>query len=431
MAAIPKKAQDNHSAVVNTLLVIGAGEAQNIDADWRDHYRRLVLVEPLPERAQFLRKTFGEDPDIEVLEAAIVPGATPGDTTTLYEYNWPQATSRHKPAELLQLFPGLKTERMWRVSALSTQHLIQEIGLSLEGEHGLILDTPADEGPILAALVESNAYKCFSCIQLRYPVAGLYDTPEDPETMLEALTAYGFEIESQDRTDPDWPSMRLIRNRWKIAFEEARETIKALEAQLAERVEAVTAAEQLAQDRAAEVQKLAQARDTLDEQLAKQQAKAQTLEGSLSEAGKRLEQEAAGHKAQAELRWAELAKLKQAYAAVEQQRDERQSQVKALEQQLQEHKQTLEKRTAERNQQAKHADELAAKATQSSDALARANKLAETRQRELSAQRQELDAARAEQAKLQTRQTQLEQELIRAEAQIDLIKSLMLREESL
>ncbi len=289
MAAIPKKAQDNHSAVVNTLLVIGAGEAQNIDADWRDHYRRLVLVEPLPERAQFLRKTFGEDPDIEVLEAAIVPGATPGDTTTLYEYNWPQATSRHKPAELLQLFPGLKTERMWRVSALSTQHLIQEIGLSLEGEHGLILDTPADEGPILAALVESNAYKCFSCIQLRYPVAGLYDTPEDPETMLEALTAYGFEIESQDRTDPDWPSLRLMRNRWKIAFEEARETIKALEAQLAERAEAVTAAEQLAEYRKKEIA-------TLDSQLREHQ---QALDKRTAE---RDEQAKLSHQATAQLK---------------------------------------------------------------------------------------------------------------------------------
>jgi hypothetical protein len=357
MTAIPKNAQDTRSALVNTLLVIGAGEAQNIDADWQHHYRRLVLVEPLPERAQFLRQTFGENPDVEVLEAAIVPGAKPSDTITLYEYNWPQATSRHQPAELLQLFPGLKTERMWRISALSPQQLIQEISLSPEGEHGLILEAPADEGPILAALVESNAYKRFSCIELRYPVAGLYDTPEDAETMLEALTACGFEIESQDRTDPDWPSIRLIRNRWKIALEEARETIKALEAQLAEQAEALTAAEQLAEDRT--------------------------------------------------------------------------KQIATLESRLKEHQQALEQRTTERDQQAKRADELTAKIKQETESRTKAAQLAEDRSRQLSERQQQLERMQQERAELEARQTLLKDELVRAEAQIDLIKDLLLKEGSL
>lgn len=281
MTATQQKGRDIHAASVNTLLVIGAGEAQNIDADWQNHYRRLVLVEPLPERAQFLRQTLGENPDVEVLEAAILPGATPGDTITLYEYNWPQATSRHQPAELLQLFPGLKTERMWRVSALSPQELIQEIGLSPEGEHGLILEAPADEGPILAALVESNAYKWFSCIQLRYPAAGLYDTPEDPEAMLQALTACGFEIESQDRTDPDWPSISLVRNRWKIALEEARETIKALEAQLAEQAGALTAAEQLAEDRSRQLSERRQQLERMQQERAELEARQTLLKDEL------------------------------------------------------------------------------------------------------------------------------------------------------
>lgn len=241
-------------AAADTLLVIGAGEGHDIPPDWQEHYRRLVLVEPLPELARSLRRAFGEHPNVEVLETAIVPDVSAGDTVTLYEFNWAPASSRHQPADLLQLFPGLKTERMRRVSALSPQQLIQEIALSPEKEHKLILEAPADEGPILAALIESHAYKNFSRIQLRYPVAGLYDTPDDPEAMLEALTACGFEIESQDRTDPDWPSISLIRNRWKIALEEARETIKALEAQLAEQAGALASAEQPAEARRVELQ---------------------------------------------------------------------------------------------------------------------------------------------------------------------------------
>lgn len=266
---------------LNTLLVIGAGEGQDIPPDWQERYQRLVLVEPLPELARSLRRAFGDQPNVQVLETAVVPGANSGDTATLYEFNWAQASSRHQPADLLQLFPGLKTERLRRTPALAPQQLIQEIGLSQKGEHGLILEAPADEGPILGALVESNAYKCFSCIRLRYPVAGLYDTPADPEAMLKALTACGFEFESQDRTDPDWPSISLTRNRWKIALEEARQSIKALEAQLAEQAEALTAAKQLADDRQRELHALRQELDTAQAERTKLQARQTHLEQEL------------------------------------------------------------------------------------------------------------------------------------------------------
>ena len=352
------------AAAADTLLVIGAGEGHDIPPDWQEHYRRLVLVEPLPELARSLRRAFGEQPNVEVLETAIVPDVNAGDTVTLYEFNWTQASSRHQPADLLQLFPGLKTERMRRVSALSPQQLIQEIGLSPEEEHKLILEAPADEGPILAALIESHAYKNFSRIQLRYPVAGLYDTPEDPEAMLQALTACGFEIESQDRTDPDWPSISLIRNRWKIALEEARETIKALEAQLAERAEALNAAEQLAKDRGAELEKLVHARKAQTEALTN------------------------------------------------------------LEKQLQDTKANLDTRTQERDEHAKRAKEL-------TEAKTKAEKLAEERGAKISERDQQLKRLQAEEAELRTRLALMQEEMVRAEAQIDLIKDLVLKDESL
>ena len=351
-------------AALNTLLVIGAGEGHNIRPDWQEHYQRLVLVEPLPELARCLRQTFAEDPNVEVLETAIVADVNAGDTVTLYEFNWAQASSRHQPADLLQLFPGLKMERMRRVSALSPQQLIQETGLSPDGEHGLILEAPADEGPILAALIESHAYKCFSWIQLRYPVAGLYHTPEDPESMLQALTDCGFEIESQDRTDPDWPSTSLIRNRWKIALEEARGTIKALEAQLAEKAEALIAVEQRAEDRGTELEKLLQA------------GKAQT------------------------------------------------EALTNLEKQLKDAKVTLDTRTQERDEHGKRAKDLA-------EAKTKAEKLAEERGAKISERDQQLKRLQAEEAELRTRLALMQEEMVRAEAQIDLIKDLLLKEQSL
>ena len=218
----------------DTLLVIGAGEGHDIPPDWQEHYRRLVLVEPLPELARSLRRAFGEQPNVEVLETAIVPDVNAGDTVTLYEFNWTQASSRHQPADLLQLFPGLKTERMRRVSAISLEQLIRERDLSAQGEHALVLEAPADEGPIISALIESDAHKYFSRIQVHYPAAGLYHSPTDPEAMLQALKASGFEIEAENQTDPDWPSVSFTRDRWRLAFEEARETIEALKAKLTE-----------------------------------------------------------------------------------------------------------------------------------------------------------------------------------------------------
>lgn len=256
-------------ATPDTLLVIGAGEGHDIPPDWREYYQRLVLVEPLPELARSLRLAFGEDPNVEVLEAAIVPGVSAGDTVTLYELNWVRASSRHQPADLLHLFPGLKTERMLRVSALSPEQLIRELDLSADGEHALVLEAPADEGPIISALIEIDAHKSFARLQVRYPASGLYDTPEDPEAMLQALKDCGFEIDAQDRTDPDWPAATLIRNRWKVALEEARKEIRELESQLKQRQQALDQYAQRADQLAASIKEEVEARHTLEARLSK------------------------------------------------------------------------------------------------------------------------------------------------------------------
>ena len=391
---------------LNTLLVIGAGEGRDIPPDWQEHFQRLVLVEPLPELARSLRLAFGEDPNVKVLETAIIPGVNAGDTVTLYEFNWAQASSRHQPADLLQLFPGLKTERMRRVSALSPQQLIRELDLSADGEHALVLEAPADEGPIISALIESDAHKAFSRIQLRYPAPGLYDNPTDPEAMLQALKASGFEIETQDQTDPDWPSVSFTRNRWKLALKAAKETIKTLKAELAEQNEA----------RESEVS----AREQLEQQLNDTKAALSKHIAEGDEQTKRADEQAATAKQEA-----------QARAKAEQLAEERGSQIATLETRLKEHQQTLEKRTAERDAQAKRTDDQAATAKQEAQARAKAEQLAEERSRQLTERQQQLQRVQQELAELQTRQALLQEELVRAEAQIDLIKDLLLSEQNL
>jgi chemotaxis protein histidine kinase CheA len=400
------KTRDLRPASRNTLLVIGAGEGQDIAPDWQERYQRLVLVEPLPELARTLRQTLGQQANVEVLEAAIVPGAKPGDTITFYEFNWAQASSRHQPAELLQLFPGLRTERMRRVSAISPQQLIQELDLPPEGEHGLVLEAPADEGPILHALIECSAHKSFSRIQLRHPAPGLYDTPTDPAAMLGALKANGFEVETQDRTDPDWPKISLTRNRLKIALEEAQQAVQALENQLAAQSEARVQAEKLLEERTRERDQQQDKRKALEKSLSEQEARNQSLQGKIQELEKTLQQ-------------ANQARESEAAARTE------------LEKQFTDAKSAVSKHTAERDEQAKRADEQAARAKQEAEARATAEKLAEERNRQLTERQQQLQRVQQEGAELQTRQTLLQEELVRAEAQIDLIKDLLLKEQSL
>ena len=123
--------------------------------------------------------------------------------------------------------------------------------------------------------------------------------------------------------------------------------------------EAKTKAEKLAEDRAAEVRKLAQARKTLEEQLAEQQQRSLTLEKSVSDIKERLKQQIAELNGKNETLSAleqELTEARASISSAKQAHEKRLNECRTALDQETEHRERLELQQATMKQELLRAD---------------------------------------------------------------------------
>lgn len=193
----------------SVLVVIGAGEAQALPEDWRTVYSRLILIEPIPVLAAALRERFAEMAAVEVIEAALVPDDDTSGKTTLQVFSWGPASSRHAPAELLTLFPGLELERVLRVHSLTLSACFADCDIASTAENGLIVDAPGDGLALIDGLINAKWHQAFAWLQVREPAPGLYSAGSGLNAILQRLSRAGYTETAVNESDPEWPFATL------------------------------------------------------------------------------------------------------------------------------------------------------------------------------------------------------------------------------
>ena len=466
---------------MDTLVHFGAGQCSELDAHLAFRPQKVLLVEADPQVAAALQARTAQLQNVQVISGAVAGSAGP---CVLYRYNLPGASSLHPATGLLQLFPGLREVDEIPVDAVAPTTLLQPLQLAPHGEKLLVIDLPGEELPVLEALWGANALQLFSQVKLRCGREPLYQGCVPAVQILRWLEEHGFSLLSEDDTeDPDCPCWTLQRNvlqlrNLELANQAAdlqsqltglQEQLKQLDQTRAEQAkkiaeqqelveqanQAKAAQEKIASDRHAQIQQLTQARDEQAKLAGDRQAQLDTLRQErdaatkqLAEQKTQLEQANQAKAAQEKIasdRHAQIQQLTQARDEQAKLAGDRQAQLDTLRQerdaatrQLAEQKTqleqanltlaALEERANERLAQIQ--DRMTRESLQESALAANREEIAglQVALKEAQVQAANVEAQLAER---ETSQVLLRESIARAEAQIDLIKDVLLRGESL
>ncbi len=391
-------------------FVVGAGQGADLPALRRLAFDRLILAEAHPRLAEDLQQRINPEAGEDVWPLAITPH--PGEQVVLNVLNNTSHSSLKTLRGLLDHAPNLRVTTTVTVPARSLAQSIELLHLDAEKPNLLILDAPG-LGLELMQSVPAHLLHLFSWIILHGgAIAHLHEDEGSLPDAADTLQNMGFD-HVQDDPEAIYPhaAALLRRNDTRVAILERDARIMALQAELAStkseadrvamnfhaRTETIQAeASRLNAERQTKIDALTQERDQQAKTVAEQKAQLEKITQDRDNQRKQAEEQ----KAQAEKTATEQ---KARLDALTQERD-------TLRTQAEEHKTLAGKTAAERDKLAKT--------------------LVEQREevRRKDARIAQLDAGIKE---LEQRQVLMNEEMVRAEGQIELIKDLLLREQGL
>ena len=435
------------------LIWLGAGNA-TAPANLIAKTGKAVLVDARADACAALAKQFAGQSHVRVLHSVI---SEHGGDVSFTEYNLAEFSALHSTTGLSSLFPGLKPVKSQQQNSETVAALLQPLALSGD-DNILVIDIADISLLLLKQLQAAKLLAHFSQVHVQSSAEALYQGAATQGELSQWLQQQGYNLSSQDTTDPDLPWLQFSLNPLWQTLQQSRAghaQAEQAKAELAKQLEQVkqqvsTEKQQAEQAKAEFAKQLEQLKQQTEENNKKNQQQAleqkhqfeqklaelnTTLVNNVSE-NETLQQQLTAVKVAAEKKQAELsgliagkdAELKQALEQrknAEQQtsiindkvtqqtqqlaeltRQAEQLHQRATEQQ-QLHAQQLNKLQAECDQVAKHA------ATR----LDKINQLEQSKR-----QLHEVNA------QLMKRQQALEHEMLKAQAQIDIIKDLLLKQ---
>ncbi|WP_040845358.1 hypothetical protein [Thiorhodococcus drewsii] len=246
---------------INTLIHLGAGPCQELEAHLALDPKRLILVEADPRQAEKLTALIQDDDHVSVRNLAIA--ATSG-SVTFHRYNLPDAGSLHQATRLQALFPGLRFQQTLTMEAQDPCAFVDSLELNPDAEHLLIVDLPGEELAVLQALHEGSRLHGFRHLQLHCGHEPLYASGEGAGAILDWLSGQGFDVVACDESrDPDRPCWTLRLNPLKLDCLRFQERIQTLELDKHALVEARDEQARLAAERQQQIETLTAEKDAL------------------------------------------------------------------------------------------------------------------------------------------------------------------------
>jgi len=395
---------------LDNLVHFGAGYCSELDHYMALQPEHVLLVEGDPKVASILReRTLGLAQ--VVINKSVIAGQA--GAASFICYNLPGTGALHEVAALLDIYPGLRKVDEFPVHTVTASSLLNTLELQPEQDNLLVIDLPGEELPVLKELLQSEKLYLFKDINLYCGQQPLYETGEKASVILNWLESHGFDLSDKgSNQNSDRPCWMLRRN-------SLQQHYQALQKQLVKQKAAYDEQVRLANERQAQIEQLTKAKNEQARLANERQAQIEQLTKAKNE------QVRLANERQAQIEQLTKAKNEQARLA-----NERQAQIeqltKAKNEQLKlanERKTQIEQLTNAKNEQT----HLAV----SRQILCDQEKLrADNNQQELQNKQKELEKLEQQLAELNQRLPMLDNEFVKAEAQIELIKDILIREKA-
>jgi len=117
---------------------------------------------------------------------------------TLREFSLPQMNSLSAPSGVFNMYPGLKQLQMQSVKCLSPNSLLAAYELSEQVESTLWLEVNGQITSTLAAMIESKAIHLFSILFVFMPDKAWYESEIDAEKLIQRLKQIGYDVSNKN-----------------------------------------------------------------------------------------------------------------------------------------------------------------------------------------------------------------------------------------
>lgn len=457
MKNIIKKIEELGCKKLNTVVHLGAGLCLEMEELLRLGAEKIILVECNPDVVEQLRFRVRGLKNVTIIPAAV--NSKEGEVPFCVINN-PRESSLLRPDRLFECYPNLEVSKELTVSGKTLDQLTEHIEIDKELENLLLIEVQGAEAAVIGA-ASKDILKKFTWIAVRSGQKNLYEGASDCRELNQQLEKIGFapiisckEVETQPFQD-----VLYMRNTYLMDINALKQRIRILEddksrLQQAKNEQQNTTAdckarfEKLAQDLEAKVKLVSEC----ESRITKLDSKTEQQAAIIKEHQDQIQKVTKERDDSAKLASERLTEIKQISKARDEQfklADDQQTRIQKITQEfdqqakeLAEHQSRLNKLTKEkedlaesRDQQAKLADkrqtqieQLTQERGQQAGKAADARKQFEQSQHTLQEKDKRIAEMEAELAEFAHRQRLLDDEMIKAEAQIDLIKDVLLRE---
>lgn len=128
-----------------------------------------------------------------------------------YHYNLSEYSALSKATGLFQLFPGIKLKRTETLNTIAVADFIRSQSLSTRN-NTLRIDIIDQCLPLLEAVEEDGLLSLFKNLELKTSTESLYQNAGTTSDVAEFLNRRGYELQTQDNSDPDLPILGFTLN---------------------------------------------------------------------------------------------------------------------------------------------------------------------------------------------------------------------------
>jgi len=414
------------SDVARSVLHIGAGHGDALDAYVENGVDAFItLVEPNPELAANLTRKASHLANVTVIPAAV--GRQAG-RAPLNIYNFSELSSLRVATGALELLPGLQVVDTPKVDVLSFADVLKLHRTNESSPNLLVLDAPGEEAALLEAAIASGAIGRFQHLTVYCGQGPLFEGAASAPAIVEMLEPLFFDLHDAVPDTLGRVCLHFRSNAARAARQALEAEQDALRARLAQADDLAARHAETAEKRRLRNEELKAALGEREKELQARAAEAAEKREAADRLGARVEElerrlderekawqargvEAAAHIARIEELTAELARRDAEVAGLAETAEKRRARIEDLKASLAARDETSSGETGKLAAQTAQIDDL--------------NGQLKEAQHQSSAAKKRLAEVEHELSSANVQRTLYERELIKLEAQMDLIRDLM------